>query len=1406
LPTGGTNDTDGGTLIIIYADNTQNFTGSFVLADGCQGSTGGAINSNITGFNVCANPSLTEHFMIVGDLQQVGTVDFRFNSLATNFVYPTASQQVWDFVPFNGAAVTVGQNNANYGINTGGDCYALNVAGLYYRTTCSVCPVPASGLTVTALSTPSCPVSNATANVSGGVGPYSYTWTPSGQNSQIATGLTAGTYTVFVRDAPGCKTGSAVVTVSTAASNTINVNSGFYCLGGSVNLTASGAPSYTWSPGIGLNTTIGSNVVANPVATTIYTITSTNTLGCTSFTTTQVTVNPTPTITTNGATVCVGNTINITGNSIVGASYNWVGPNSFSSTNQNPTIAGAIIAMNGVYNLTVTSAAGCTNTAVANVSVVNLPVPLITSNSPVCVTNTLNLIGTGGINYNWFGPNAFTSAIANPTLNNVSILASGIYTLITTAGTCSASTTASIIINALPIPTLTSNSPLCPGNTLSFAGTGGVSYNWSGPSGFNSALQNPSITNVSPTNSGNYTLVVTAANTCSAQISAFVTVNPTPTITTNGATVCVGNTINITSNSIAGATYNWSGPNSFSSTNQNPTITGAITAMNGVYNLTVTSTFGCTNTALSNVSVVNLPVPLISSNSPVCATKTLNLIGTGGINYNWFGPNAFTSAIANPTLNNVSILASGIYTLIATAGTCSASTTASIIINALPIPTLTSNSPLCPGSILNLVGTGGLSYSWSGPSSFNSALQNPSITNVTPINSGNYTVVVTAANTCSAQISASITVNQTPILSVTNTIVCVGQTINLNSTSLAGSSYLWNGVNSFTSSLQNPNLINAQLSMMGAYNLTVTSLVGCTNTAVANVTVVALPVATITSNSPVCVNNILNFQGSGGVNYTWNGPNSFTSISQNPTITNASLLSNGIYTLIASVGSCSSATTASIIINPLPIPIASNSGSVCETKTFSLAASGGNTYVWTGPNTFTTSIQNPILNLVSLVNAGVYSVAVTNTNNCVASAQTTVIININPIVIASGAAVCLGNTANLIASGGASYSWVGPNNFTSTQAIAQINNTNNTSSGIYTVVVTSANTCTSVSSANLAIYQLPTPTVTSNGPICLNKPLNLQGSGGLIYSWSGPNNFVASVSSPSFVVNSMQANGVYNLSVIDVNGCTNTISLLVVVNPLPTGNLISSVSNNCVPFCGNFSLSATSTIQSTSWEISDGETSNASILNKCFTNAGTYSFITKFTDANNCANTASFVINAYPVPVADFYWTPFKPLEKAEEVNFTDATSIGGPATQWNWTFISNTITSTQQNPTYIFENAGVFPVVLVAKNKWGCSDTAIKIITIAEDYGIYIPNAFTPNNDGINDFFQPKGYGIIKFEMTIFDRWGEKLFVTTELAKGWDGSYEGQICKDEVYVYKVNLINSFGKQLTKTGHVTLTK
>jgi NADH:ubiquinone oxidoreductase subunit B-like Fe-S oxidoreductase len=323
----------------------------------------------------------------------------------------------------------------------------------------------------------------------------------------------------------------------------------------------------------------------------------------------------------------------------------------------------------------------------------------------------------------------------------------------------------------------------------------------------------------SVTSSGNYSHTYSTVNGCDSVVTANITINGYPVVAASGNTACAGATLNLTAS--GGTTYSWSGPNSFTSSLQNPSINGATTSMSGTYTVTVTNASGCSAVATASATVNALPVATASANS-ICAGGTLNFTSGGGSSYSWSGPNGFTSSIQNPTRTNATSIMSGTYTVTVTnASGCSATATANATVNALPSATASSNS-VCVGGTLNLISSGGSTYSWSGPNSFTSALQNPSRTNATSLMSGTYTVTVTNASGCSANttVAASVNANASPSITGNNTI-CSGS----NTTFDAGSgysSYLWStGATTQTISV----------STATTYTVTVTNFSGCSGTA-----------------------------------------------------------------------------------------------------------------------------------------------------------------------------------------------------------------------------------------------------------------------------------------------------------------------------------------------------------------------------------------------------------------------------------------------------------------------------------------------------------------------------------------------------------------------------------------------
>lgn len=1071
----------------------------------------------------------------------------------------------------------------------------------------------------------------------------------------------------------------------------------------------------------------------------------------------------------------------------------------------------------GSYTVAVTSTS-CNATASA-VTVFTSALPPyvlnVNSTSITCAnlgSATVGLTGMPGpFSYTWL-PTSQASSVATG-------LSPGTYTLNIYSFGCNltfSTTTAFTSLIPLTGSINISNSITCfgastgTGNVTNLAGgSGSQSYLWLNPA--NVSYSTSSVSNLS---SGIWSVTVTDLLTgCQIAQSYYIPQAPAMNLllSANTPTNCAGTNIVLTGTNSGGTpallgadyTYTWTGGPSVPTNTVSQGLAGTY-----VYTLSSRDSLNCLTSNTIGVDFIQNPV-LSVSNVSICPLTVGTLTALGASSYNW----ASTSLSLTGVTFTASPLVNTQYTLIGSALGCTSVAYPFIILKPLPNPVFTSNSPVCNGQNLLLHGAGGVAFDFSGPLSFTSSSANPVISPAAPSNSGVYQLTVTAANSCTASTTATLTVNPTPTLSATGSTICVLQTISLTASSFAGSNFVWQGPQSFVSLQQNPTIPSALVPNSGTYSVKVTSPVGCTNTAIANVTVTAMPSPSISSNSPRCFGENLNISGSGGVLYNWSGPNFFSSNLQSTVINAATTLASGMYSLTVNVGPCVATTSKSLTVYPLPVPTASNNGPLCENKILKLSAGGtGLGYYWQGPLGFTSYTQTPLpIDSVKLNRSGTYSLTVTDSHGCSNFTTTNVTIMTNPKVSASGATVCLNSPAILTASGAATYYWTGPNNYASTQQNANIVKAGNVNPVYYLVVGTAANTCTDTAMARLQTISLPSPSITARPKtrLCLMEAITFEGFGGLNYNWISPNNLLYAGKTVSFVMMSLTYTGDYTLTVSDSTGCKNSAIISLQVDDLPYGTLRDTASQRCVPFKTVFNFipsSQNSTNMQSTWQL-DGHVFSSKTFSYNFTTAGTYSITGLLWDTlSNCKNSINIWVDAYPQPKADFKFLPEKPVENTDEIIFTN-TSNGENQTEWTWYFADHSATKLKgQTARYLFKEAGNYPVVLVVKNGWGCSDTTIKSMRIEEDFNVFIPNAFTPNGDELNDVFVPVLRGVKFYALSVFDRWGTLLFETAELNKGWDGTYKGVASKQDVYVWKMSVSSKSGEQKNLTGQVTLTR
>ncbi|MFZ1687576.1 MAG: hypothetical protein WAU70_09155, partial [Flavobacteriales bacterium] len=462
----------------------------------------------------------------------------------------------------------------------------------------------------------------------------------------------------------------------------------------------------------------------------------------------------------------------------------------------------------------------------------------------------------------------------------------------------------------------------------------------------------------------------------------------------------------------------------------------------------------------------------------------------------------------------------------------------------------------CTISSVQLTGSGNGSFSWTGPNGFTSGDQNPTVSV-----EGTYVLSVTGLNGCTSVAQADVILNNTApgAQAIGGTLTCAISSVQLSAS--GNGSFAWTGPNGFTSGDQNPTV-----SAAGTYVLTVTGANGCTSVAQADVIQNDnVPGAQASGGVLTCTTTSVMLLASGNGSFAWTGPNGFTSGDQNPTVGVA-----GTYVLtVTGANGCTSTAQADVILNnAAPGAQATGGELTCNSTTVTLIGNGNGSFAWTGPNGFSSTDQNPIAS-----DPGTYILTVTGSNGCTSSASASVSLNDNaPGAQATGGTLtCTVQSVQLTASGNGTFSWAGPNGFSTTDQNPTV-----TVPGMYILTVTGANGCTSLAGAGVG-QNIETPEIDAVGGEldCLGNPLQLDGwssIAGSSFAWSSANGFSSGLEDP-FVTMA----GFYTLTVTSPNGCTSTMVATVTQEICDgCGPLIVSCGRDTTVACGT-SLDAADT-------------------------------------------------------------------------------------------------------------------------------------------------------------------------------------------------------------------------------------
>ncbi len=685
----------------------------------------------------------------------------------------------------------------------------------YVRETASGCQSPLTQVTATVNALPSAPAGSAPAVCAGapvilnGFGSGgTLSWfnvasggTALGSGSNFNAGaLAAGTYTFYVSENNGtCSSARTPVAVTVNASPAAPSTSGTtICSGTTAALSATGSGAIQWYSDVALTNLLSTGSTFNTPAlttNTTYQVVASSAEGCLS-TATPVTVNitalPAAPLGT-GASVCTGNTATLSATAGSGTLTWFADPSGSVSVGTGSSFTTPVLNQTTAYYVRET-ASGCQSPLTQVTATVNtLPSAPAGTASAVCAGSSviLNGFGSGGT-LSWFNVASGGTALGSGTNFNAGALAAGTYTFYVeenNANCSSARTPVAVLVNAAPAaPTAQNDGPACEGDDvfLQASNVAGASYSWSGPNGFSSNLQTLMILSSTAADAGVYTVSAIVNGCASAASSTTVTVNPLPQISgtiSNNGPLCEGEALTLTAAVVAGVTYEWTGPNGFSSNQTTATISNVNEFdQQGFYTLIITDANGCSSLPLSTlVEITSLPqAGMAISNGPLCTGSTLNLsvAEVFGASYSWSGPNGFTSTDRTPSIQAVSAADAGLYSVTVSRNNCQTELDVNVVIDTIPNITVIADTTIQSSDELMLYAAGGIIYQWSPANYLSSPFSPTTIFAGAPAGTYTLTVFIQDAKGCSAEEQVNITVEASDEIVVTDLFTPNGDGVN----------------------------------------------------------------------------------------------------------------------------------------------------------------------------------------------------------------------------------------------------------------------------------------------------------------------------------------------------------------------------------------------------------------------------------------------------------------------------------------------------------------------------------------------------------------------------------------------------------------------------------------------------
>jgi len=1147
------------------------------------------------------------------------------------------------------------------------------------------------------------------------------------------------------------------------------------------------------------------------------------------------------------------------------------GDGSGTSTLQNPQYTYPITTSPHTYNVTLIAYDnnGCPDTITKNVIVYPNPSAdfistIVCVNQQTSFTDQSTAASAPIVNWQWnFGDGAGTSTQQNPQYTypfSWNIEHYNTQLIITDTLGCKDTITHDVRVNPLPRVNFTATTA-CAGNATQFTdlthSNGGaiVQWQWNFGDGIGSSTQqNPSYVydTVHIPTTFNVTLTTQDVNGCMHDTTLPVLVNPNPVAAFNPISACSGypNQFIDLSHSTGGNIVQWLwnfGDGVGTSTQQNPQYQYPNTSNVTTYNVTlhVVDQNGCKDSVVGTATIYPSPVADFAPDS-ACSGQSIHFIDQtstlGGTvtGWNWnFGDGIGTSTQQNPVYTYDSVSNNTTYpvTLIAeNSNGCRDTITKYVQIWPLPVVNF-NNTVACFGNPTNFFdasysnGAPLQSWNWNfGDGIGTSSQQNPTYIYG---HHGTYqaTLTVTDQHGCTNQYTKPIMVDSLPIPGFTYQLSCSQGIVHFTNTSQGNGStivgYQWNFGDLTWSSQINPSHYYQDT---GIYLVTlqVVNNRGCSDSIKQYVHIVpgiewdfvasqeCYGYATIFNDFAINPNIP-------AVAWLWNFGDGSTSTQSDPTHLYPYAGSFNVLLTVFDAQGCSYSVQHNVTVYPQPMAnftntIATQFNPVNFTDQSTTPSGTIVGWQWDFGDGATSTQQNPshVYN-----NPGTYQVTLIVRNSYGCQDTITKTLNILPLVTAEFTfdTVCAQTPMHFTDQSSTGlgtiqyWYWDFGDGHSS-----NLQNPEHTyfMAGTYTVtlIATNSSGVSDTVKHQVLVLEAPYADFTSS-QVCFGNPtafLNQStGYTSPIVSWQWNLADGNMVYGPSFSHIYSQP-GTYNVQLIVTNalGCTDTVVHPVNVWENPHINIIATPKEGCKPLDVTFidsSYVSDGSIVSWLWSFGDGTSSvsPAGAYHR-YDHSGVYDVTLTVISNHGCVATQTFVnyIFVYPHPIASFYYMPSNPTMYDPHISCYDI-SIG--ASSWYWNFGDESY-STEQNPMHMYEQPGNYTITLIAKNLYGCADTTRQKVHVDADEIIFTPNAFSPNGDGVNDYFMPYGYGFppTDFVLRIYNRWGQIVFVSYDINKPWDGRdmNSGEIVEQGVYVWKMWFRNLEGKLKHQVGKVVL--